>query len=120
MLIREIQVWSVVRTIFPLGWIISTLIIFSAYLLVGSLLTNLANEFTETPVFDSGISVAVGIVLSILLGFLSTVATTLLAVVVVVVYNFLAALGGGVSVRLTEPTPGKSGAAKVEEPGAES
>ena len=119
MLIREIQVWSVVRTVFPLGWIVSTLVIFGTYLLVGSLLTSLANEFTEMPLVDWGAGVFTGILVSVLLGFFCTVTATLLAVVAVVVYNLLAALGGGVSIRLAEPGPGEPDAAKVQEPGAE-
>jgi len=105
LLIKEIQVWSVARTVFPLGWIVSFIVLFGSYLLVGGLISNLAREFTEFPVVDQGLGVFAGILLSLLLGFLNTIVLTIIAVIAAVIYNFLAALGGGVSVRLSEPVP---------------
>ncbi|GAH07657.1 unnamed protein product, partial [marine sediment metagenome] len=112
-------------TVFPLAWIVSSIIIFGSYLLIGGLITNLAGEFTDVPVVDWGPGVAVGILFSLVMGFLSTVAATLIAVAAAVIYNFLAALGGGVSVGLSEPFPapeptqGEPGSDKVEGPGVE-
>lgn len=124
-LIKEFHVWSVARTVFPLAWIVSSIIIFGSYLLVGGLIINFASEFTDVPVVDRGAGVVVGILFSLVMGFLSTVAATLIAVAVAVIYNFLAALGGGVSVGLSEPFPaseptqGEPGSGKVEGPGVE-
>ena len=121
-LIKEIQVWSVARTIFPLAWIVSSIIIFGGYLLVGGLIADLASEFAEWPVIDRGIGIVAGVLFSLVLGFFSTIAVTLIAVVAAVIYNFLAALGGGVSVGLSEPFPAaaptrdESGTDKVEIP----
>ena len=105
MLIKEIHVWSVARTVFPLAWIVSFIVILGSYLLVGGLIINFASEFTDVPVVDRGAGVAVGILFSLVMGFISTVAATLIAVAAAVIYNFLAALGGGVSVGLSEPVP---------------
>ncbi|MFB0516893.1 MAG: DUF3566 domain-containing protein [Candidatus Neomarinimicrobiota bacterium] len=100
---KRIDLWSVARTVFPLGWIVAFIVIFVSYLLVGSLVINLASEFTDVPIIDRGTGVFAGFLLSLLLGFFSTVALTLIAVVAAVIYNFLAALGGGISVKLSEP-----------------
>lgn len=117
-LIKEIQVWSVARTVFPLAWIVSSIVIFGGYLLVGGLIANLVDEFTDLPVIDRGTGIAAGILFSLAGGFLSTIATTLVAVVAAMGYNLLAALGGGVSVGFSEPVPtqDKPGAEKVEAP----
>ena len=122
LLIKEIQVWSVARTVFPLAWIVSFIVIFGGYLLVGGLIANLVDEFTDVPVIDRGTGVVAGILFSLAAGFLSTIAATLVAVVGAVVYNLLAALGGGVSVGLSEPVPApepaqdKPGVENVEAP----
>ena len=122
LLIKEIQVWSVARTVFPLAWIVSFIVIFGGYLLVGGLIANLVDEFTDVPVIDRGAGVVAGILFSLAAGFLSTIAATLVAVVGAVVYNLLAALGGGVSVGFSEPVPApeptqdKPGAENVEAP----
>ena len=122
LLIKEIQVWSVARTVFPLAWIVSFIVIFGGYLLVGGLIANLVDEFTDVPVVDPGAGAIAGILFSLVLGFFSAVAATLLAVVVAAVYNLLAALGGGVSVGFSEPVPApeptqdKPGVEDVEAP----
>ncbi len=122
LLIKEIQVWSVARTVFPLAWIVSFIVIFGGYLLVGGLIANLVDEFTDVPVIDRGAGVVAGILFSLAAGFLSTIAATLVAVVGAVVYNLLAALGGGVSVGFSEPVPApeptqdKPGVENVEAP----
>ncbi|UCH63859.1 MAG: DUF3566 domain-containing protein [Fidelibacterota bacterium] len=119
-MIKEIQVWSVARTVFPLAWIVCSIVIFCVYLLIGSLLTNLVDEFAEMPVIDQGVGIGAGILFSLAAGFLSTIATTLIAVLVAVVYNLLVALGGGVSVGFsesalaTEPARDKPGEEKEE------
>jgi len=122
LLIKEIQVWSVARTVFPLAWIVSFIVILGSYLLVGGVIASFAGEFTDLPVIDRGAGVVVGILFSLVMGFLGTVAITLIAVVAAAGYNLLAALGGGVSVDISEPVPvpeptqDKPGAEKVEAP----
>ena len=59
--ISEIQVWSVARTVFPLGWIVSTIVIFFSFLLIGGAVANLAVEYPELPEIPQGIGVIAGI-----------------------------------------------------------
>ncbi|MFC1542999.1 DUF3566 domain-containing protein [Candidatus Neomarinimicrobiota bacterium] len=104
-LIREIQVWSVARTVFPLGWIISFLIILGSYLLIGGLVTDLASDYSKWSVVERGAGIIGGILLSLVMGFFSSILITLTAVITAVIYNFLAALGGGFAINLTESAP---------------
>ncbi|UCH09983.1 MAG: DUF3566 domain-containing protein [Fidelibacterota bacterium] len=102
MLIKEINVWSVARTVFPLAWIVSAVVIFLGTLFVGRVAENLISRFADMPldIYGGGVSVLAGIALGLVLGFLNSIITTLVAVLAAFVYNFLASLGGGISVRL--------------------
>jgi hypothetical protein len=104
-LIKEINVWSVARTVFPLVWIVSAVVIFFGTLFVGRIVQNLLGEFTDVPfdIYGGGVSIMAGIGLGLVLGLLNSIMTTLLAVLCAFIYNFLANLGGGVSVRLSGP-----------------
>ncbi len=122
LLIKEIQVWSVARTVFPLAWIVSFIVIFGGCLLIGGLVASIAGQLTDIPAIDPGTGAIAGILFSLVLGFFSAVAATLLAVVAAAAYNLLAALGGGVSVGFSEPVPvpeptqDKPGVENVEAP----
>ncbi|UCH11216.1 MAG: hypothetical protein JSU61_04825 [Fidelibacterota bacterium] len=90
------------RTVFPLSWVISIIVIFGGYLLFGRILESAASEFTDAPLVLPGIGAVAGFFLSIGLGFLNAIISTILALLTVVVYNFLASLGGGFSVTMSE------------------
>ena len=120
MLIKEINVWSVARTVFPLAWIVSAVVIFLATLFVGRIAENLIIRFTEMPVdvvYGGGVSILVGIALGLVMGFLNAIMTTLIAVLGVLVYNFLASLGGGIAVRLAEELPDSGSAGETSDAG---
>lgn len=103
-LIKNIQLWSVVRTIFPAMWMVAAIITFIGYLIAGSIMTSLASDFTDVPLVDPGSGVLAGILLSLILGFFGTIMMTLSAVIFVVIYNFLASVGGGIAIILSEQT----------------
>ncbi|MBA7581925.1 hypothetical protein ES708_23839 [subsurface metagenome] len=103
-LIRKIDPWSVARTVFPLAWIVSAVTIFLVYLLAGGILARVIKEVADTPVSLDGTGVFMGFFLSIILGFFSTIATTISSVIMVAAYNFLASLGGGFVVHLADST----------------
>ena len=103
-LIKNIQLWSVVRTIFPAMWMVAAVITFIGYLIAGSFISSLASEFTDVPLADPGSGMLAGILLSLFLGFLSTIMITLSAVIFVVIYNLLASIGGGIAINLIEQT----------------
>jgi hypothetical protein len=102
LVIKEINIWSVARTVFPLAWMISIILIFGGYLLFGRVLTSAASELTDVPMVLPGIGAVAGFFMSIGLGFLNAIFSTILALLTVVVYNFLAGMGGGFSISLTE------------------
>lgn len=106
-LIKNIQLWSVVRTIFPAMWMVAAIITFIGYLIAGSIITSLANEFTDIPLVDPGSGVLAGIFISLFLGFLGTIMMTLSAVIFVVIYNFLTSIGGGIAIDLAEQSDGR-------------
>lgn len=106
-LIKNIQLWSVVRTIFPAMWMVAAIITFIGYLIAGSIITSLASEFTDIPLVDPGSGVLAGIFISLFLGFLGTIMITLSAVIFVVIYNFLTSIGGGIAIDLAEQTDGR-------------
>jgi uncharacterized protein YacL len=111
LVIKEVNIWSVARTVFPLAWIISIIVIFGGYLLFGRMLESAVSEFADGPLILPGIGAVAGFLLSIGLGFMNAVFSTILALLAVVIYNFLASLGGGFSVVLAE----EAGAAVREE-----
>ena len=121
-LIKHIQVWSVARTMFPLAWIVSFIVIFAGCLLVSGLVAKITGQLTDMPAVDPGDGAIAGILLGLVLGFFSAAAATLLAIVAAAAYNLLATLGGGVSVGFSEPVPvpepaqDKPGAEEVEVP----
>ena len=102
LVIKEINIWSVARTVFPLAWIISIIMIFSGFLFFGSIVESVASEFTDVPAALPSIGAVAAFFASIGLGFLNAILGTILAVITVVVYNFLAGLGGGFAVTLGE------------------
>ncbi|MFC1547959.1 DUF3566 domain-containing protein [Candidatus Neomarinimicrobiota bacterium] len=110
LVIKEINIWSVARTVFPLAWMISIILIFGGYLLFGRALSSAASEFTDVPMMLPAIGAVAGFFMSIGLGFLNAILSTILALLTVVVYNFLASLGGGFSISLSD----ESGAAAQE------
>ncbi len=99
-LIKELDLWSVARTVFPLFWIISALLVIAGYLLIGSIIGNLLAEYTGHGWGIYGLALI--ILASILVGFFSAIGLTLVAVAMAVAYNFLSSLGGGVTVTLAE------------------
>ena len=101
-LIKNIQLWSVVRTIFPAMWMVGAMLTFIGYLIAGSVISSLASGFTDVPLADPGSGILVGILLSFFLGFLGAITMTLSAVIFVVIYNFLASIGGGIAINLAE------------------
>ncbi|MEE9161368.1 MAG: hypothetical protein V3U35_00205 [Candidatus Neomarinimicrobiota bacterium] len=102
MLIKEVHLWSVARTVFPLAWIITALVLFMSFLVVDSLLTGLLSEFTDDFDAQQGPGLLSGFLASVILGFFATIAWTLVAVVGAVVYNYLVAAGGGVTLSVAE------------------
>lgn len=101
-LIKEVHLWSVARTVFPLAWIITALVLFTSFLVVDSILTGLLSEFTDEFDAQQGLGLLSGFMASVILGFFATIAGTLVAVVGAVVYNYLVAAGGGVTVTVAE------------------
>ncbi|MCH7498306.1 MAG: DUF3566 domain-containing protein [Candidatus Marinimicrobia bacterium] len=99
-LIKELDLWSVARTVFPLFWIISALLVIAGYLLIGSIIGNLLAEYTGHGWGIYGLALI--ILASILVGFFSAIGLTLVAVAMALAYNFLSSLGGGVTVTLAE------------------
>ena len=99
-MIKELDLWSVARTVFPLFWIISALLVIAGYLLIGSIISSLLAEFTGHGWSIHGLALI--ILASILVGFISAIGLTLVAVAMAVAYNFLSSLGGGVTVTLAE------------------
>ena len=104
-LIKELHLWSIARTVFPLAWIVSVIVIFAGLLLVESFVTALLGAFTESPTELPATGPVAGLLISIVLGFFFTLATTAVALVTAVVYNFLVALGGGISITLSDLGP---------------
>jgi hypothetical protein len=102
LVIKEINIWSVARTVFPLAWLISIILIFGGYLLFGRVLTSAASELTDVPMVLPGVGAVAGFFMSIGLGFLNAILSTILALLTIVVYNFLASMGGGFSITLSE------------------
>ncbi len=101
-LIKEIDIWTVLRTVFPLAWIATTFLLMLTWLLAGGLLSALAGEISGLPAVDPTAGVAVGVLLSVITGFMATIPITICAAIVATAYNFLAALGGGITVSLEE------------------
>ena len=101
--IKEIQVWSVARTMFPLAWILNAVVFFCMYLLVGSLIASLSEGLPGLSIIEPGAGIWVGLLFSVLMGFFGAVVITLLAVLAVGIYNLLGSLGGGFSIRLSDP-----------------
>jgi hypothetical protein len=102
LVIKEINIWSVARTVFPLAWLISIILIFGGYLLFGRVLTSAASELTDVPMVLPGVGAVAGFFMSIGLGFLNAILSTILALLTIVVYNFLASMGGGFSITLSQ------------------
>ena len=99
-LIKELDLWSVARTVFPLFWIMSALIMIVAYMLIGSIIANLIADMTG---YGRGIpGLGMIILASSFMGFFSAMGLTLVAVAAALAYNLLAGLGGGVTVTLAE------------------
>ncbi len=122
MLIKEIQVWSVARTVFPLAWVLSAVVVFGLYLAVDSLVDTLTNDILGASAIEPDVGVGVGLIFSLVFGFFSTVVITVLSVLTIELYNFLAGLGGGFSIRVSEldattshPEGRTSGTAGTEE-----
>ncbi len=103
-LIKEINVWSVVRTVFPLAWIVTTVIFLMTYLLAGGMVAAVANEFDELPSIDPAAGVAAGVLISLFFGFFATIGATICAAIATVAYNLLATLGGGIALQM-DPEP---------------
>ena len=99
-LIKELDLWSVAHTVFPLFWIISALLVIAGYLLIGSIIASLLAEFTGHGWGIHGLALI--ILASIFVGFFSAMGLTLVTVAMAVAYNFLSSLGGGVTVMLAE------------------
>ncbi len=101
-LIKEIDIWTVLRTVFPLAWIATTFLFMLTWLLAGGLLSALAGEISGMPAVDPTAGLAAGVLLSLIAGFMATIPITICAAIVATAYNFLAALGGGITVTLEE------------------
>lgn len=101
-LIKEIDIWTVLRTVFPLAWIATTFLFMLTWLLAGGIFSALADEISGLPAVDPTAGVAAGVLLSLITGFMVTIPITICAAIVATAYNFLAALGGGITVTLEE------------------
>ena len=104
-LIKEFHLWSIARTVFPLAWMLAVIVIFAGLLLVESLVTSLLGAFIDDPTALPTVGPVAGLLISIVLGFFFTIAVTVVALMSAVVYNFLAALGGGISISLADRWP---------------
>ena len=90
------------RTVFPLGWLSAIVLFLLNYLFWGGLVVHWTRELGGYDVSLAGAGVMLGLLLSILFGFLAAVMLTVTGLVLAVIYNLLAALGGGVLVELSE------------------
>ncbi len=89
---------------FPLAWIVATVLFLLTYLLAGSMVAVLADEFAELPLIDPAAGVAAGVLISLFFGFFATIGATICAAIVAAAYNLLAALGGGIALQM-DPEP---------------
>ncbi len=85
---------------FPLAWIVATVLFLMTYLLAGSMVAALAGEFAELPSIDPAAGVAAGVLISLFFGFFATIGATICAAIVTAAYNLLAALGGGIALQM--------------------
>lgn len=111
-LVNRIDVWSVVRTVFPLGWIVWALLNLVFFLTAGNILSQFARQFSDFEAVDMQVGVLGSILLSVIMAFFQTVITTIVFALATSVYNLLAEMGGGISVSLNDQADG--GAARQE------
>ena len=110
LLVKQVDVWSVARTVFPLLWLVHFILSFVTWILISHLVGNLAHELTGYSIISGGIGIVMIVTVSLIFGFSGAVLTTLIAVLMAVLYNFLARLGGGITLNLAEiPTSQESG-----------
>ena len=94
-LLTHIDVWSVARTVFPLAWAVSAVMLFLVYLLAGSLLMNLASDYYDVPAGAGSVGIFAALLASIITGFIYSIFATLFTVLAAGGYNLLAQVGGG-------------------------
>ncbi len=95
-MIREVDLWSMVRTLFPLFWIVNTLVILMIMLAVSGSIGEYADDLGFEPDMVPG---GMGLFFSsLMLGVLASIFYTALTAVVILCYNALTALGGGIRI----------------------
>lgn len=94
-LLTHIDAWSVARTVFPLAWAVSAMMLFLVYLLAGSLLMNLASDYYDVPAGAGSVGIFAALLASIITGFIYSIFATLFTVLASGGYNLLAQVGGG-------------------------
>ena len=120
-LVNRIDVWSVVRTVFPLGWVVWALLDLMFFFMAGNILSQFTRQFSEFGAVDMPAGVLVGILLSVFTAFFQTVITTIIFALATSVYNFLAGLGGGITITLNDRSgDNAAGQGSVANPGASS
>ena len=96
-LLTHIDAWSVARTVFPLAWGVSAVLLFLIYLLAGSLLMSLASEYYDLPPAAGSVGIFAALLASIITGFIYSIFATFFSVLAAAGYNLLAQVGGGFS-----------------------
>ncbi len=96
LLIKEVDLWSLVRTLFPLFWIVNTLVILMVLIVVRGSIGGYATEFgIDSSMMPGGIGL---FFTSLALGLLGGIFYTAITAIVIICYNALSALGGGIRI----------------------
>lgn len=101
-LVRKIDIWSLVRTIFPMIWGISAILIFVIFVIFG----RASSAWMETYDLDApdmgGLGTLAAIFISLFTGFISAAFQTMIIAPAIGIYNLLARVGGGIVLVLEE------------------
>ena len=108
-LIKRIDIWSVARTLFPLGWLLFAVISFITYLFMQSIASGIAESLGDYSWWEEGtptprMGLGAGILFSVVGGLFSTILVTFASVLGAAIYNYLAKMGGGITVNLARYT----------------
>jgi hypothetical protein len=96
LLIKEVDLWSMVRTVFPLFWIVNTVIVLIVLMAVrGSIGEYAVDIGIEQGMMPGGIGLFFA---SLILGLLGGILYTAITAIVIICYNALTALGGGIRI----------------------
>lgn len=94
---------------FPLSWLLGFVAVLLLYLLAGSMVMNMANEYYDVPDGAGQIGLVGAFFASLFTGLIYAIFATLFSVIGAFGYNFLTRLGGGVAITLLpadEPSVG--------------